>query len=407
MENKQQTDNPQTLKPSISSDPHHFPKTLLLGLGAFLIVIIGAGIGYFLGVNNQTSQVTYDTPNINPSETSIPQVFPSPELPNVEKAKLSNMDNWKNESIDQLYIKIPPMATISKGFCEEGYENCYLITKHDSSLLAPPHITVKIKPYKGGSRRQEAGLELPLTDYTFKEKTFGATLGLEAINNCKISQCTSLREIIIVVGNKLIRITDGIYKSDSSARLESPITNTIIASIASAISKNDIKVGWKTYTDSSYGYKIQYPPEWTLTQDKDSEGDARIELTALNATALDISRKAPQLYISITSPFSTAGVAVANTLGGPADPLEVTINGAQQSIPVIRVEHAKDGAIGGERVFDFYTFLFPLPGKKVSSPSFTDPVSLVATMVPLNVIASYKTIEEGQTISGILSTLTY
>lgn len=42
----------ETLKISTSSDPKHFPKMLLIGLAAGLIIIIGAGIGYFLGVNN-------------------------------------------------------------------------------------------------------------------------------------------------------------------------------------------------------------------------------------------------------------------------------------------------------------------------------------------------------------------
>ncbi len=246
MDNIRLTDNPQTLKPSASSDPHHFPKVILIGLAAFLIMIIGGGIGYYLGVNSQVNytQDVSQSPkeNIYPTHTTQPTVIPT-------------------------------------------------------------------------------------------------------------------------------------------------------------VSKSDIKTGWKTYTDSLYDYTIKYPSEWILKQDKDFEGDARIELVAANATALGVTRKAPQIYISITSPFSTSGVAIANTPGGPAEPLEVYINGKQQSIPVT--------GVGSGKEFDFYTFRFPLPGKKVTTPRFKDPVSLIPTMVSLNVIASYKTVEEAQTISNILSTITY
>lgn len=64
-------ENHETLKVSTSSDPNHSPKMLLIGLGAFLIIIIGGGIGYFLGVDNSEQTTPANT-------TPIVKVSPTP-----------------------------------------------------------------------------------------------------------------------------------------------------------------------------------------------------------------------------------------------------------------------------------------------------------------------------------------
>lgn len=71
-ENVLPQDNHETLKVSTSSDPHHSPKMLLIALAAFLIIIIGGGIGYFLGTNNIqqiTPEVTNQTVKLSPTPT--------------------------------------------------------------------------------------------------------------------------------------------------------------------------------------------------------------------------------------------------------------------------------------------------------------------------------------------------
>ena len=149
----------------------------------------------------------------------------------IKTADLVSTTGWENKSVEGLTLMLPQGATIREGVCTGSYEDCYIIEKHDSSLLAPPHITLKIKAYNGGSRREEASLELPLSNYSFAEKMYGSNMAIDATNICSISSCTSLRAIILVVSNKLVFVQDGVYKSGSTTTLESPITNTIISTI--------------------------------------------------------------------------------------------------------------------------------------------------------------------------------
>lgn len=161
--------------------------------------------------------------------------------------------------------------------------------------------------------------------------------------------------------------------------------------------KNGSKVGWQIYIDRSYGYTIQYPSGWILKQDKDAEGDAMIKLTATNATKAQFSvRMLPELYISIRSPYSTSGAVCANQSCVETSPLEVKIKGNDLVIPI-----TKGGVMQGSKIqLDFYAFSFPLPGKKISLPNYTEPVEL-------NAISSYRTVDEGKTIADILSTISY
>lgn len=73
MDNLQKTDHLQTLKPfPSSSDPHHFLKTLLLGVAAFLIIIILSRIGYYLGTGNQSDQQSLIlSPTLTPYPTDL------------------------------------------------------------------------------------------------------------------------------------------------------------------------------------------------------------------------------------------------------------------------------------------------------------------------------------------------
>lgn len=104
MEQSQQTDNHETLKVSTSSDPHHFPKTVLIGLGAFLLMIIGGGIGYYLGTNNKPiilnnalidNQILSPTPTLTEGQKAISA--PKEEL----------ITNMKTLTLRRLQFDIP------------------------------------------------------------------------------------------------------------------------------------------------------------------------------------------------------------------------------------------------------------------------------------------------------------
>lgn len=147
-------------------------------------------------------------------------------------AELVSTTGWITKDLGSMTMKLPPSSDLKKQeVCSPDikYESCYLLSKHDPNHTSPP-VFIGIKQYNGGSRRQEAPLyPSGVENYSFTDKMFGKIEGLEAIFQCKISECTALRNIIFVVGNKLVYVTDGIYKD---GKLESPITDTIISSFA-------------------------------------------------------------------------------------------------------------------------------------------------------------------------------
>ena len=159
--------------------------------------------------------------------------------------------------------------------------------------------------------------------------------------------------------------------------------------------KNRIQ-GWNTYSNKDYKYTLQYPDTWTLIEDKDIDGYPRIKLTSTSATKATFSfRMLPEMYISINSPYSTSNTICNNQTCTEISPLmEIKIMGKALQIPVIK------GSVGSGNVFDFYSFIFSLPDKKVILPGFSEPVDLL-------VIASYKNDDEKQIFSNILSTLSY
>lgn len=178
-----------------------------------------------------------------------------------------------------------------------------------------------------------------------------------------------------------------------------PITQTLPTQpTVTLIPKNNINEGWKSYTDISYGYTIQYPLGWTLKQEKDREGNNSIRIVKdTTSKSTFSSRILPELYITVASPYSTSGAICANqSCIENHSSLEVIIKNQDFFIPITKGEVIKKG----ESQFDFYAFTFPIPNKKVSLQGYSEPV-------PLNVISSYKTSEEGQIISSIISTLSY
>lgn len=123
MENTQlPQDNHETLKVSTSSDPHHFPKTILLGLTAFLIIITGIGIGYYLGANNNQASQVVPIANQAPSPSVIPEVSISP-IPTAKSVIIPS--DWKafTSKICNFNLKTPQYWIVNdtKGTDREGY----------------------------------------------------------------------------------------------------------------------------------------------------------------------------------------------------------------------------------------------------------------------------------------------
>jgi len=231
------------------STPQLAPKKeapyFLIGLIILLLGIAGVFAYKYYEVKQQLNgqEQTQSLPQLvvesspSPTLTILPTLIPQSDqtlksdTPSaITSASLASMVGWKNSEISNLSVKIPTQANIREGLCTLDYEECYLLENHDDSLLSPPHISIWVKAYNGGSRRLEADLEA--SDYTFDEIMFGDNKSLVGSYNCQTEDCISLKEIILVVGDKLIHITDGSYRGDNNSTVkESTITNAIIASL--------------------------------------------------------------------------------------------------------------------------------------------------------------------------------
>lgn len=222
----------------------HAPIGLVFILALIVVIETGLLIGGYIyyGALHTLSDEREEAIIVHKSEPtaiptiSIPTSSIEPTTTQVTKAKLVSTNGWKNSSLGSLLFMVPAQATVTKSNCIDEpnivYEECYLISGFDDNLLSPPQITIKTKRYQGGSRREEAGLTKNPGTYTYSEKAFSNNNGLEAVVNCKINDCTALRQIILVVKNRLIFVTDGIYKQgDGTTSLESPIANTILSTI--------------------------------------------------------------------------------------------------------------------------------------------------------------------------------
>lgn len=222
------------------------PKVNYVVIGVIVLVcfiIFGFG-GYFLGKLSNNPPIATQSDNTLPLPTSqtstpttsqnvTPTTSPIDTSSSKDKATLVLMEGWRTENINNLSLKLPLSTIFTKVSCYNSYEYCYTITKHDENHLSPP-VSIFVKTYQGGSRRQEAELDPnTLEQYSFKERLYGNIEGLDALFICKIKECIAFRNIIFVVNGKLVKVMDGVYKQgNNSTTLESAVTNTIISSFA-------------------------------------------------------------------------------------------------------------------------------------------------------------------------------
>lgn len=225
---------PKEVAPPVSGDSKKKPW-LIIGLVALVVIFFGttcffAYRNYQLKNKQATPVLVAPTPTpeitTTPSQTIQPTIEPT-EAPPIISVELAPIDGWQDETINNLKLKIPPQATLTKGVCHTKYEECYIINNHEKTPYNNSSLSLWVKTYQGGSRRQEADLTGSLTDYSFTEKIFGDNKVLETYFICEIEECLSLRNFLMVVDNKLIHLVD-------DRVTESLITNSIVASIKAA-----------------------------------------------------------------------------------------------------------------------------------------------------------------------------
>jgi len=378
---------------------------LIMVLIGLVMLGIGLPAGYFIANSNKQTLNTSISPSPTPSviptvgATADKKISPPQDVKNeitttqLKVISVSSTEGWKSITFKGVSFKIPADLTF-----KDLQESSNIGIIYREGQVGGPSATIGVQNYKGGSRRQEYfGNNYYDCHYIYEEAMFGKVKALQIAADLNWCQ-GGAGAIVTVAGNKLVSVGPSLqYDVATKKILREPLNDTIVSTITSTLPalNTGTKVGWKSYTDSSYGYTLQYPTGWILSQEKDAEGAASISLVSSSATqAGSTGSKLPILYIGIRSPYSTSGAICANEWCTETTPLNVVIKDQKVTIPVTK------GEVGSERQFDFYAFKFPLPGKNILPSGYTESIELQA-------FAWYKTAEEAQTILSILSTLTY
>ncbi len=289
----QQADNHESLKISTSSDPHHFPKTILLGLAAFLIMIIGGGIGYYLATDNSklSSLQEKNQPLIESTPTPTQSISTIPDSSQVlkpgiyQKTPVTSPDKYGfTKSVDLKGIgvkaKFPQDANVSL-----QQENFYV-----AKVGSNDTVTFALKDYDGTGRRAWFQKEYKFyKDYAFSpfnginhsgyivysktsdDKSPGGYFYFTAINSKKMLVIDGFNIIhgSIFFGGDLER-----FKSFLSTAKLTTTQNIMIEDfkVSDLYRQSDIrKTVWE---DANLGLKIS-APEWTESRnafERDIEG---------------------------------------------------------------------------------------------------------------------------------------
>ncbi len=254
------------LLPQSKAQPEQPMRTMVTRRNIILFVIvdvllIGTAllVGMMIGKQSQLAQLpvatpspmatpqvetVVETPSADVTENNSPVVptnIPKPiakasPAPNISSAALVSTDGWKSVETGSLSLKIPPTASITERECvDEGYDGCFTLKGHNPQS-PNGQISILTKKYLGGSRRQEAGLNTAEGSRSIVEKTFGKNKVLEIFFICEISECSSFRQLLLVVGDQLVFATDANYYPNENAPSGydvrvSPVTSTIISTM--------------------------------------------------------------------------------------------------------------------------------------------------------------------------------
>ena len=246
MENELQEDNHQTLKMSQSSDPHHLLKTIFIGFSALLIMAIALVIGYALGTNNKisftqnTSQpiklLTKEGYSIQAAPAAYNQkITPFPDIEieittaQLKSIPLESANNWKVISFKNISFRIPPDLTFKD---LEDDSNIGIIYKEGE--VGAPRISIGVKNYNGGSRRQEYfGNNYYDCNFIYEEAMFGKVNALQIAADLDLCQ-GGAGAIVTIVGDKLVFVGQFLqYDLGTKEILRYPLKDTIISTITS------------------------------------------------------------------------------------------------------------------------------------------------------------------------------
>ena len=187
-------------------------------------------------------------------------------------------------------------------------------------------------------------------------------------------------------------IADEIFSSFKQLSRGPIIKNDTVERFSISSNSSANKTGWKTYTEKTHGFTIKFPSDWTVNTSKD---DYDVQpLTLKGPTKWTNSGggiQYPELNIGSTFIYSTSGAICANQSScDKIGTLTATINGREFSTPILR-----GGSIyqnSKTSFFDFYRLDFFQLDSLKSKPVVT---------------AQFGTVEQGQTIADIISTITY
>lgn len=150
--------------------------------------------------------------------------------------------------------------------------------------------------------------------------------------------------------------------------------------------------GWKTYTEKTHGFTIEFPSDWSVSISKDDYDVQTLTLKgSIKWTNSGGGVEYPELNIGSTFIYSTSGAICANESScDKIGTLTAAISGIEFSTPILRL-----GSIYGDSKTSFFNSyrldFFQLDSLK-SKPVIT---------------AKFGTKEQGQIIADILSTITY
>lgn len=135
----------------------------------------------------------------------------------------------------------------------------------------------------------------------------------------------------------------------------------------------DETAGWKTYTNSQYGFSFKYPSEWLLAEKTENYGDARrmaIQLNYENGTNTFNSYTVEVLDSDGKTTRQFATDYYSGMEGGPSDIQDSTING-QSVVKVFMTKASITPAGSAEILFQKGSTIVVISASRQQSTSIT------------------------------------
>ena len=184
-------------------------------------------------------------------------------------------------------------------------------------------------------------------------------------------------------------IADEIFSSFKQLSREPVIKTDTVERFSISSNSSANKTGWKTYTEKTHGFTIKLPSDWTVNTSRD---DYDVQTVILKGPTKWVNGgggiQYPELNIGSMFIYSTSGAICANQSCDKIGTLTATINEREFSTPILRGSSVYQN--NNTSFFDFYRLDFFQLNNLISKPTVT---------------AQFGTIEQGQTIADIISTI--